>query len=157
MHGQERGRGFRVKSALRRTADALVIDHTSQLPTQRVLVVPGFDDVEAHRMFKTCGTQKKVPLQLHGQLSIFTDLFQPKPDASTGRKDVGKCRPVSIADDLAGRLCLSFDVARIPYEIQYGRTDHHVHFPDHGSDLVSVGVGTFPGNPSRLIESYLER
>src|ERR1700722_14276064 len=62
LHGQQRGRGFRVKSALRRPADALIIDHTTQLPAPRLPVVPDFADAQAHVMFKTCGLQKKVLL-----------------------------------------------------------------------------------------------
>src|SRR5260370_32422788 len=131
MNGKEGGRGSQVGGPWRPTTDALVIDHTSKLPAQRILVVPRFYDFEAPGSFKARRTEHKIRLQFHGQLSIFNSLFQPKSDLSTGWKDVGKRGPVFVLDDLAARLCLPFDVARIPNEMPVDRTGHHVGFCDH--------------------------
>ena len=131
MDGQECGRGLRIKNTLRRLANALAIDHTSQLPAQRISVVPGFGDVEAYGSPKARRTQNKIRLKLQGQLLIFESLFQPKSDASTGRKDEGKRGPIFVGDDLTVRLYFFFDVARSPYEVQFDRIGCHVHFPDH--------------------------
>src|SRR6266478_2880760 len=119
MHGQERGRGFHVEDALRPMTDALVIDHTSQLPAQRIPVVPRFYDFEAPGSFKARRTEHKIRLQFHGQLSIFNSLFQPKSDLRTGWKDEGKRGPVFVLDDLAARLTLK----RVgPRSVRFERT-----------------------------------